>query len=149
MRFGLWDVHVPDFTEGTVLTYPEGFNILQPGDWTGDGAVNMLDLNIVAGYWLDGDGINSFGSMAFTAPFGVAAMVDSNNQDWLNSVWNAVRAEIAKIQEQMNSFAPFDPGAGTKKRRLKARKAELEVRLEELTSKIRLRHPEAAAFIDV
>jgi hypothetical protein len=33
---------------------------------------------------------NDYISMAFVAPLGVSAMVDSSNQAWLNSVWNLV-----------------------------------------------------------
>ncbi|MFN2377527.1 MAG: glycosyl hydrolase family 8 [Candidatus Binatia bacterium] len=49
---------------------------------------------IGAGYELDGDAIagTDYTSMAFTAPFGVGAMVDAGNQAWLNAVWNKVAA---------------------------------------------------------
>jgi endo-1,4-beta-D-glucanase Y len=45
--------------------------------------------NITAGYWLDGDSLpgSSYTSMAFVAPFGVAAMVGSGSQEWLNDLW--------------------------------------------------------------
>jgi hypothetical protein len=48
--------------------------------------------DIRAGYWLDGDPLpgSSYVSMAFIAPFGVAAMVHSSNQAWLNEVWDVV-----------------------------------------------------------
>ena len=48
--------------------------------------------NIGAGYELDGDAIpgTNYPSMAFRAPFGVGAMVNSINQTWLNDVWDEV-----------------------------------------------------------
>ncbi len=47
---------------------------------------------IHAGYYLNGADLpdNDYISMAFVAPLGVSAMVDSSNQAWLNSVWNLV-----------------------------------------------------------
>ncbi|MDY0092099.1 MAG: glycosyl hydrolase family 8 [Candidatus Vecturithrix sp.] len=47
---------------------------------------------IHAGYDLNGADLpdNDYISMAFVAPLGVSAMVDSSNQAWLNSVWNLV-----------------------------------------------------------
>jgi endo-1,4-beta-D-glucanase Y len=54
---------------------------------TGDSAAD-----IAAGYWLDGDGLpgSNYTELAFIAPFGVAAMVDASNQNWLNQIWNQV-----------------------------------------------------------
>ena len=49
---GLWDVNVPK-SEG-ILTLPEAFLISWPGDMTCDGMVNMPDLAVLAGYWLEG-----------------------------------------------------------------------------------------------
>lgn len=48
--------------------------------------------NIHAGYYLNGTDLpdNDYTTMAFVAPLGVGAMVDSSNQAWLNSVWNLV-----------------------------------------------------------
>jgi len=47
---------------------------------------------IMSGYWLDGDVVDGgyYNSMAFTAPFAVAAMVDNSNQSWLNSLWESI-----------------------------------------------------------
>ncbi len=48
--------------------------------------------NISAGYTLKGNDIKSrrFEAMSFIAPFSVAAMVDSKNQSWLNSLWTYI-----------------------------------------------------------
>ncbi len=48
---------------------------------------------IRGGYKLDGTPLNSWGDMAFTAPFGVCAMVDNDNQEWLNDMWNQINNE--------------------------------------------------------
>ncbi len=48
---------------------------------------------IANGYELDGTPMDEGrGSMAFVAPFGVSAMVDSRNQAWLDAVWADVVA---------------------------------------------------------
>lgn len=49
--------------------------------------------NIRAGYKLDGSNISGsdYSSTFFVAPMGVAAMLDSANQAWLNSIYAAVR----------------------------------------------------------
>ena len=44
--------------------------------------------NIVDGYHLNGNAYGGGFSLAFAAPFGVAAMVDSTYQDWLNDLYN-------------------------------------------------------------
>lgn len=45
---------------------------------------------IRAGYKLNGDNVsgNTYVSMAFTAPFGVGAMIDADHQQWLNRIWD-------------------------------------------------------------
>jgi len=49
--------------------------------------------NILAGYHLNGSPLgNDYTDMAFTAPFGVAAMVDSSNQRWLDDLWDAIES---------------------------------------------------------
>ncbi len=50
---------------------------------------------IHAGYYLNGDDLpeNDYTTMAFVAPLGVSAMVDANNQAWLNSLWNLVLSQ--------------------------------------------------------
>lgn len=49
---GLWSVNVPKM-EG-FLTLPDAFLISYPGDMTCDGMVNLPDLAVMAGYWLEG-----------------------------------------------------------------------------------------------
>lgn len=48
--------------------------------------------NIRSGYKLDGSNINgnNYEDLSFIAPFGVSAMVNSNNQAWLNDIWSNV-----------------------------------------------------------
>ncbi len=48
---------------------------------------------ITAGYWLDGDSLprSEYTDMSFVSPFGVGAMVDAANQDWVDALWEAVR----------------------------------------------------------
>ncbi|MET0404513.1 MAG: glycosyl hydrolase family 8 [Cystobacter sp.] len=43
--------------------------------------------NIRAGYYLNGNQIESYTDMAFIAPFAVAATADSGGQAWLDSLW--------------------------------------------------------------
>jgi endo-1,4-beta-D-glucanase Y len=47
---------------------------------------------IRAGYALQGRAFAAGQSMAFTAPFGVSAMLDKSHQDWLNRMWEHVVA---------------------------------------------------------
>lgn len=56
---------------------------------------------IYGGYELDGTPIqveDSY-SMAFTAPFGVGAMVDAAHQEWLNDIWDLVVAEALNDED--------------------------------------------------
>jgi endo-1,4-beta-D-glucanase Y len=46
---------------------------------------------IKAGYSLDGASLQSYRDLAFVAPFGVGAMVDAKNQEWLNEVWDVAQ----------------------------------------------------------
>ena len=46
--------------------------------------------NIMGGYKLDGAAAVDYYEPAFTAPFGVGAMVGAENQDWLNAVWDRI-----------------------------------------------------------
>lgn len=50
--------------------------------------------NIKSGYQLNGNPSpnSNYLSMAFVAPLGVGAMVDSTNQTWLNAIWDLVVA---------------------------------------------------------
>ncbi len=88
---------------------------------TGDSAAAIR-----AGYRLNGNPIvTGYGSMAFTAPFAVAAMTDSSFQPWLNSLWDEmVHAEfndeeyyantlrlLAMITVSGNWWSPADGGA--------------------------------------
>lgn len=59
------------------------------------GATGGDPTQIYGGYALDGAPIDAddIYSMAFTAPFGVGAMVDAAHQDWLNAIWDLVVAE--------------------------------------------------------
>lgn len=49
--------------------------------------------NISGGYFLDGRSIFSWSDMAFTAPFGVSAMVDAQHQEWLDAMWQQIVSE--------------------------------------------------------
>jgi endo-1,4-beta-D-glucanase Y len=55
---------------------------------------NNNTYNLSAGYTLAGNDINGryFEALSFIAPFGVSAMVDKKNQQWLNHVWNYLAA---------------------------------------------------------
>lgn len=44
--------------------------------------------NIFAGYELDGTAVGEEFDMAFSAPFMVSAMVNADNQQWLNDLWD-------------------------------------------------------------
>lgn len=46
--------------------------------------------NIKRGFALDGTPNLEPGTMAFTAPLGVSAMVDADNQQWLDAIWKVV-----------------------------------------------------------
>jgi len=47
-------------------------------------------LQVMAGYELNGTPIGDYFSTFFTAPFGVAAMLEPDGQAWLEAVWDAV-----------------------------------------------------------
>lgn len=51
-------------------------------------------LAIKSGYHLDGRPLRDWGSMAFTSPFAVGAMVDAQWQEWLNKSWDLVSTNI-------------------------------------------------------
>ncbi len=59
--------------------------------WIRETTQNNPD-NISAGYTLDGDDIKNryYEEMSFIASFAVAAMIDTNNQQWLNKLWSYV-----------------------------------------------------------
>lgn len=43
---------------------------------------------IRSGYELDGTPLVTYGNLAFSTPFAVSAMINADNQNWLNSLWN-------------------------------------------------------------
>jgi hypothetical protein len=55
---------------------------------------NNNTYNLSAGYTLAGNDIKHryFEALSFIAPFGVSAMVDEENQAWLNKVWDYLTA---------------------------------------------------------
>ncbi|MEO6520785.1 MAG: glycosyl hydrolase family 8 [Mucilaginibacter sp.] len=56
------------------------------------GTTNGNPDNISAGYSLQGNDLKNryFEAMSFIAPFAVSAMVDKQNQNWLNQVWDYI-----------------------------------------------------------
>jgi len=46
--------------------------------------------NVYAGYELDGTRLNSWSDLSFTAPFTVGAMADTDNQNWLNTLYSKI-----------------------------------------------------------
>jgi endo-1,4-beta-D-glucanase Y len=63
-------------------------------NWIRNHTSNNVE-NIFAGYKLDGTNIsgNNYQDISFIAPFAVSACVNSENQKWLNDLWNYVVAE--------------------------------------------------------
>jgi endo-1,4-beta-D-glucanase Y len=59
-----------------------------------EGATGGDPLQIQSGYHLDGSPspFSNYLSMAFVAPFGVAAMADQLHKPWLNSLWTTIAA---------------------------------------------------------
>lgn len=49
---------------------------------------NNKPSKIKAGYELNGEELRDYGSLAFSAPFAVSAMIDANYQSWLNKLWD-------------------------------------------------------------
>lgn len=56
---------------------------------------------IMGGYYLNGTSFREWTDMEFIAPFGVSAMVDAKNQEWLNKLWGAI------ISDPVSSDAYF------------------------------------------
>lgn len=54
---------------------------------------NQSPYNIKAGYKLDGTPLALYGNLAFTTPFAVSAMINANNQTWLNALWSYTSAQ--------------------------------------------------------
>ena len=46
--------------------------------------------NVYAGYYLDGSKAVGWSDNSFTAPFTVGAMLDTNNQEWLNKLYSKI-----------------------------------------------------------
>ncbi|MFS0781133.1 glycosyl hydrolase family 8 [Bacillus sp. 1P06AnD] len=57
---------------------------------------------IMAGYELNGQPLENYNSIAFTAPFAVSAMLQSGNQSWLNALWDYT------VQSPTSENAYFD-----------------------------------------
>jgi len=59
------------------------------------GSTGGYPSEIMSGYWLDGDVVAGgyYTSMAFTGPLAVAAMTDTSNQAWLNTLWEAMKSD--------------------------------------------------------
>jgi endoglucanase len=57
-------------------------------------ATGGIPAKLRGGYHLDGSDLkgNDFFTTFFAAPIGVAAMLDPSNQDWLNALYDSVRA---------------------------------------------------------
>lgn len=54
---------------------------------------NQTPSNIKAGYKLDGTPLVSYTSLAFSTPFAVSAMINADNQAWLNALWTHTSAQ--------------------------------------------------------
>ena len=51
-------------------------------------ATNQNPNNIKAGYKLDGTPFEQYNSLSFATPFAVGAMINADNQQWLNDLWS-------------------------------------------------------------
>jgi hypothetical protein len=73
---------------------PRARGLLQPLNEWARTATGGDPLAFASGYALDGSVLAEwdFPSMAFIAPLGVSAMVDADNQDWLDAIWDATVA---------------------------------------------------------
>ena len=71
--------------------------------WIRETTQNNPD-NISAGYTLGGEDLKkrNYEALSFITPFAVAAMVDSKNQSWLNSLWDYI------VQFKLESFDYYD-----------------------------------------
>ncbi len=58
--------------------------------------------HVYAGYYLDGTKAVGWSDIAFTAPFTVGAMLDTANQDWLNSLYSKI------LSSNVNSGGYYD-----------------------------------------
>ncbi|GIO01186.1 hypothetical protein J5TS2_18540 [Brevibacillus halotolerans] len=60
---------------------------------------------VMSGYSLDGKVLPKadFNSMAFTASFAVSAMIDSQNQEWLNKLWAHMASSPTKSNEYFDN----------------------------------------------
>jgi endo-1,4-beta-D-glucanase Y len=62
---------------------------------------------IKAGYALDGTATGDYSTLSFIAPFGVAAMVDFNNQDWLNSIYSYIHTYVGRVADPASAPSWF------------------------------------------
>ncbi len=58
--------------------------------------------HVYAGYYLDGTKAVGWSDISFTAPFAVGAMLDTNNQEWLNTLYSKV------LTSNVNSGGYYD-----------------------------------------
>lgn len=81
-----WRIPIDYLMSGDTRAFKQ---ILTLNQWIQMSSGGVLG-NINAGYKLDGSLITEEeeGVMAFIAPFAVSAMVDSENQEWLNVLWD-------------------------------------------------------------
>lgn len=82
-------------TDYLISGEPRAYNAVNKMTAWIKGATGGDPTQIFGGYELDGTPIDVDDrySMAFIAPFGVGAMVDTAHQDWLNAIWDLVVAE--------------------------------------------------------
>ena len=83
-----WRIAASFLTNGDVRAR----NLLRPlNEWI-RAETGEQPSEVTSGYWLDGDSLpgSYYTSAAFLAPFGVSAMIDAENQDWLNKIWDAL-----------------------------------------------------------
>ncbi len=58
--------------------------------------------HVYAGYYLDGTKAVGWTDISFTAPFAVGAMLDTNNQEWLNTLYSKI------LMSNVNSGGYYD-----------------------------------------
>jgi endo-1,4-beta-D-glucanase Y len=63
--------------------------VININDWLFESSGGSAN-HVYAGYYLDGTKAVGWTDMAFTAPFAVGAMLDANNQEWLNTLYTRV-----------------------------------------------------------
>lgn len=58
---------------------------------------------IKAGYELNGKAIVDYGDLAFSTPFAVSAMINEQNQNWLNKLWDFTSSEPTSETNYFNN----------------------------------------------